>query len=51
MTMNSRPIDRDNLIMPEMIIEDLEVDLSVAFKPLFNPVWNACGHAGSTRYG
>jgi hypothetical protein len=50
MTMNSRPIDRDNLIIPEIMIEDFEIDRSVAFRPLFDPVWNACGHVGSTRY-
>jgi len=45
-----RAIDRDNLIIPEAMVETFEVDVPSVMKPLFDPVWNACGYPGSPNY-
>lgn len=44
------PIDRDNLILPEIMIEDYNVDLSTVMKPIFDAVWNAAGYPQSMNY-
>jgi len=44
------PIDRQNLIVPEVILEDFSNDPSDIMKPAFDVVWNACGWAGSRNY-
>lgn len=45
---HSYPIDRDNLLINEIIIQNLEeLSKAITYKPLFDPVWNACGIAGS----
>ena len=43
-------IDRNNLIIPEIIIEDFDTDLAAAIKPIFDTVWNAVGAIGSPNY-
>jgi len=37
------PIDRENLIIPEIMIENFDIDPSSALKPIFDMVWNAAG--------
>ena len=37
------PIDRDVLMLPEVVVEDLGKDVSAQLTPIFNLVWNACG--------
>lgn len=44
------PIDRDNLILPEVMIEDYNVDLYQVMKPIFDTVWNAAGYPRSLNY-
>lgn len=45
------PIDRDNLLINEIIIQNIEeLSKAITYKPLFDPVWNACGIAGSLNY-
>lgn len=43
MWMDQHPIDRDNLIIPEVIIEDYEVDVNAQLKYCFDLLWNAAG--------
>ncbi len=45
-----RLIDRDQLIIPEQILDTLECDATQALKPLFDRVWNAAGWPGSPHY-
>lgn len=49
------PIDRNNLIIPEMIIDDYEIckseeEMAKVMKPIFDTIWQACGHSGSRNY-
>ncbi|MGK7941195.1 MAG: helix-turn-helix domain-containing protein [Crocosphaera sp.] len=43
-------IDRDNLILPEVMIEDYNFDLYTVMKPIFDTVWNAAGYKRSLNY-
>jgi hypothetical protein len=48
-----RPIDRDNLVVPEVIVESVEQDLHALqrlMRPLLDPVWNAVGLPRSLHY-
>jgi hypothetical protein len=44
------PIDRNNLIIPEVIIEDVKLAPTIILKPIFDAVWNAGGLDGSPTY-
>jgi hypothetical protein len=44
------PIDRDTLLIPEIMIEDFGVDPTDTMRPLFDAVWNACGWPRSMNY-
>ncbi len=41
------PIDRDLLLVPEVMIESFECDLETQLRPIIDAVWNAAGHAKS----
>jgi hypothetical protein len=41
------PIDRDDLVVPEVLLEDLAADPTAAFQAIFDPIWNAAGYPGS----
>ena len=43
-------IDRDTLILPELVIESLDVNIARSFRPVFDSVWNAGGVEGSRNY-
>lgn len=43
-------IDRQNLLIPELLIEDYEVDVEAAMKPVLESVWNATGWASNPNY-
>ena len=43
-------IDRDHLILPEVMIEDYNVDLYTVMKPIFDTVWNAAGYPRALNY-
>ncbi|OFW32075.1 MAG: hypothetical protein A3J28_08395 [Acidobacteria bacterium RIFCSPLOWO2_12_FULL_60_22] len=43
-------IDRDLLILPEVVIDSYESDIAKAMKPAFDSVWNAAGWPGSRNY-
>jgi len=53
--MSPNPIDRNNLIIPEMIIDDYEIckrdkEMAKVMKPIFDTIWQACGFSGSRNY-
>lgn len=43
-------IDRVNLIIPEVMVENFDVNLSEVMKPIFDTVWNAAGYPASPNY-
>ena len=44
------PIDRDLAILPEVETNSLDEDIPTIMKPIFDAVWNACGHPRSYNY-
>lgn len=43
-------IDRDVLMLPEVLIENFDVDVPHILKPIFDTIWNACGYSRSRNY-
>lgn len=43
-------IDRDILFLPEIIIDNYDVNTKVILKPCFDLIWNACGFSKSFNY-
>ena len=43
-------IDRENLLCPEVLIEDFDSDIGTQMKAAFDSIWNAAGWAGSIYY-
>lgn len=43
-------IDRDILILPEVVMERYEVKAEEVLKPCFDSIWNACGYPKSLNY-
>lgn len=46
----SQHIDRDTLLIPEILIEDFECDLPALMKPAFDAIWNAGNYDSSKSY-
>jgi len=46
----TRRIDRNDLVMPEILIEDFNCDLAEAMRPVFYAIWNAAGWPKSLNY-
>lgn len=44
------PIDRDVLVIPELVVESFDYDPAEIMKPVFDTVWNAAGWEGSINY-
>ena len=44
------PIDRDMLVIPEVILESLDEDVVSALRPIFDTIWNAAGWEGCAFY-
>ena len=44
------PIDRDTLILPEVLLEEYGLDVARSLRPIFDAVWNACGYTCSGNY-
>lgn len=44
------PIDRDALLVPEMLVENYESDPTEVMKPIFDAIWNAAGWPRSMNY-
>jgi hypothetical protein len=47
---DGRPIDRDDLIIPEIMMEAFEADPYQVMRPAFDAVWNAAGWARDMHY-
>jgi Putative DNA-binding domain len=45
-----RDIDRDSLLLPEFVIDDLGADASSLLRPVFDLIWNASGFARSFNF-
>jgi hypothetical protein len=45
-----RPIDRDALLIPERLVEDLDADVDTVLRPVFDALWNATGWPGSINF-
>lgn len=43
-------IDRDMLMLPEVLITNYDVKAHEALRPCFDAIWNACGFTGSLNY-
>lgn len=43
-------IDRDVLLIPEVVVTDYADDIPLLLKPVFDTVWNAAGWQGSPNY-
>jgi len=48
--LDSNPIDRDVAILPQVEIGSLDDEIPTVMKPIFDAVWNACGHPRSYNY-
>jgi hypothetical protein len=46
----SYPIKENILVLPEAMVEDLSTPVGKILKPIFDLVWNACGHAASQNF-
>ena len=46
----SHTIDRDILLLPEIIIESYDVSAKDVLRPCFDSIWNACGFPRSLNY-
>lgn len=44
------PIEKDVLLLPEVLIENFEQNLAKTIKPVFDAIWNATGWSGSIHY-
>lgn len=47
---NDHTIDRDILLLPEIIIDNYETSADILLKPCFDSIWNACGYPKSLNY-
>lgn len=47
---NPEPIDREDLILPELIVEDFQVDPATFLRPAFDSIWNAADLPQSLNY-
>lgn len=46
----AEPIDRNDLLLPEIVIDSFEVDPTKAMKPVFDAIWNASGQPRCLNY-
>jgi hypothetical protein len=49
-TNNMGTVDRDNLLLPETVIDTFDIDPQAALKPSFDIVWNSCGWREALSY-
>jgi len=45
-----KKIDRDNLVVPEIVVDDFDSQSSDILRPVFDTIWQACGWNGSQNY-
>ena len=43
-------INKDILKIPELVIENFDIQVNKFLKPAFDMIWNACGYDGSPNY-
>jgi hypothetical protein len=43
-------VDRNDLVIPEVIVDEFDRHMAQIMKPVFDAVWNAAGRAGSLNY-
>lgn len=43
-------IERDDVLLPAVLIEGVDDDLSLRMKPAFDSLWNAAGYPRSANY-
>ena len=46
----TKSIDRDVLMLPEIVVEDLSTPIGPLVKPTLDLVWNACGYSASPYF-
>jgi hypothetical protein len=51
MPVKQKRIDRDHLLVPEVMAETLTIDTGQLLKPVFDVIWNACGFPECPYYG
>lgn len=44
------PIDRDVLVLPDVLIDEPPKDLPLSMRPIFDAAWNACGAPQSANF-
>ena len=44
------PIDRDEIVAPEIVVSQLDAEPSGALKPVFDILWNSVGQPGSPHF-
>ncbi len=49
-SLESTPIDRPVLLLPDVLIENYDVNVGQELRPIFDAFWNAGGYPGSTSY-
>lgn len=42
-SIDNEPIDRDSLFLPDIIIENYDVNVAALLRPTFDTLWQACG--------
>lgn len=47
---HARPIDRNDLVLSEVMIDSFEIDHAQVLKPVFDAIWNASGWPRSLNY-
>lgn len=44
------PIDRDVIVLPDVLIEELKCDVPAILRPVLDALWNASGFPGSPHF-
>jgi hypothetical protein len=47
---DGKPIDRDVVCLPDVLIENVPCDVPQVLRPVFDALWNACGFQQSFNY-
>lgn len=47
---SQHPIEKEDLLLPEILVEDLAADTARILRPAFDMLWNACGPSRSFNY-
>lgn len=47
---NARPVDRADLLIPDILVGDFSADLPQILRSMFDIVWNSCGYPRSLNY-